>query len=91
MLVDDNTIIIHKKGTPWPLRLFFRNGNTITETNKNVYFYDDNFDVAKLSTVVLINPTSTQLIKTCVYLRSKSWMGDIYILFDKQLGCYPCI
>ncbi|ANS71194.1 core protein [Pteropox virus] len=85
MLLDKNFVILRRKNSLYPLNIFTTDGRMITEYDKNNYFYDDNFLIEENGPVVLINPTASQLLKTCVYLKSKVWIGKVYLLFDKQL------
>ncbi|AAR07463.1 107L [Yaba monkey tumor virus] len=80
MFVDDKTVIVYSK---WPSCLVNKNGKYLKFPVNNSYTYSNFSKINKdLISVLIVNPSITELLKICVYLRDTCWKGNITILFE---------
>ncbi|AST09528.1 core protein [NY_014 poxvirus] len=82
MFVDDDALIIYSK---WPTTLANSTGNVLVMPDNRSFTFKEGFKLTdSVTSLVLVNPSSIDLLKIRVYIKYRKWSGDIFILFEHE-------
>ncbi|AEN03708.1 core protein [Yokapox virus] len=82
MFVEDNSLIIYSK---WPTTLSNSTGNVLVMPDNRSFTFKEEFKLTdNVPSIVLVNPSSIDLLKIRVYIKYCKWNGDIFILFENE-------
>ncbi|AXN74930.1 core protein [Akhmeta virus] len=82
MFVDDNSLIIY---STWPSTLSDSSGKIIVMPDNRSFTFKEGFKLDEsIKSILLVNPSSIDLLKIRVYKHRIKWMGDIFVLFEQE-------
>ncbi|AKJ93764.1 core protein [Raccoonpox virus] len=82
MFVDDNSLIIYSK---WPGTLSHSSGKLIVMPDNRSFTFNEGFKLdSSIKSILLVNPSSIDLLKIRVYKHRIKWTGDIFTIFEQE-------
>ncbi|AUL80281.1 hypothetical protein [Vaccinia virus] len=82
IFVDDNSLIIYSR---WPSTLSDSSGRVIDMPDNSSFTFKVGFKLDEsIKSILLVIPSSIDLLKIRAYKHRINWMGDRFVLFEQE-------